>query len=205
VNWCEHCREFAADHYDADGKHRVGSAFGAYGRLLAAEQQLHRLLAAAGTLAAVRAEESETRFGGWLLSPPIELPDELEKLRAAITEARETLGLCGARAVFWPDDEACDAECCLLLGHRPAGVHEDEILGEWDEDELPTTPGVPDTASHEDHHRHIVRSRIVCSCGVPRALLVPAAKATSGDDVCVICGIRGVRAADPPPSEESTP
>lgn len=46
---------------------------------------------------------------------------------------------CGARAVFWPDDEACDAECSLPKGHKPEDVHSDEILGEWTEDELMTT------------------------------------------------------------------
>lgn len=46
--------------------------------------------------------------------------------------------LCGARAVFWPDDEACDAECILSRGHQPADVHQDEILGLWSEDELTT-------------------------------------------------------------------
>lgn len=44
---------------------------------------------------------------------------------------------CGARATFWPDDEACEAECMLPAGHEGT-VHEDEILGEWDEEELPT-------------------------------------------------------------------
>lgn len=46
--------------------------------------------------------------------------------------------LCGATAVLWPDDEACDAECILPAGHEPADVHEDEILGEWSEDDLST-------------------------------------------------------------------
>ncbi|MFB7592419.1 hypothetical protein [Streptomyces sp. NPDC056169] len=45
---------------------------------------------------------------------------------------------CGARTVFWPDDEACDAECSRPAGHAGT-IHEDEILGEWDADELPTT------------------------------------------------------------------
>lgn len=45
---------------------------------------------------------------------------------------------CGARAVFWPDVEACEAECIRPRGHQPANVHKDEILGEWDEDYLPT-------------------------------------------------------------------
>jgi hypothetical protein len=47
--------------------------------------------------------------------------------------------LCGARTVFWPDDEACDAECMLPKDHTPADVHQDEILGEWSEDELDTS------------------------------------------------------------------
>ncbi|MFE9448312.1 hypothetical protein [Streptomyces sp. NPDC006739] len=45
---------------------------------------------------------------------------------------------CGAQATFWPDDEACEAECIRPPGHEPADVHEDEILGQWTEDELPT-------------------------------------------------------------------
>ncbi|WP_433078904.1 hypothetical protein ACQP1P_38665 [Dactylosporangium sp. CA-052675] len=46
--------------------------------------------------------------------------------------------LCGAQAIFWPDDECCEAECVLPSGHEPADVHRDEILGEWSEDELST-------------------------------------------------------------------
>lgn len=46
---------------------------------------------------------------------------------------------CGASAVFWPDDEACEAECNLPAGHQPPDEHEDETLGRWTEDELPTT------------------------------------------------------------------
>lgn len=49
--------------------------------------------------------------------------------------------LCGARAVFWPDDEACEAVCSLPAGHEPADIHEDHILGVWKESELPTEPG----------------------------------------------------------------
>lgn len=45
---------------------------------------------------------------------------------------------CAARAVFWPDDEACDAECVRHRGHKGT-VHEDEVLGEWDADDLLTT------------------------------------------------------------------
>lgn len=51
----------------------------------------------------------------------------------------ETTRPCGATAVFWPDDEACDAECMLPVGHEPADVHEDAILGEWAEDDVPTS------------------------------------------------------------------
>lgn len=50
---------------------------------------------------------------------------------------RET---CGATAVFWPDMEACEAEC-FLAPHQGI-VHEDEILGEWSEDDLVT--GLPE-------------------------------------------------------------
>jgi len=46
--------------------------------------------------------------------------------------------LCGATTVFWPNVEACDAECILPRGHEPADVHEDQTLGEWREDDLPT-------------------------------------------------------------------
>lgn len=45
---------------------------------------------------------------------------------------------CGATAIFWPDDEACDAECALPAGHEPADVHEDKSLGRWSEDDLLT-------------------------------------------------------------------
>jgi hypothetical protein len=46
---------------------------------------------------------------------------------------------CGATTVFWPDVEACDAECSLPAGHEPANIHDDEILGEWDEDDMHTS------------------------------------------------------------------
>lgn len=52
------------------------------------------------------------------------------------------MSACGATATFWPDDEACDVECILPVGHQPADVHEDDILGTWSEDDLPTT--IPD-------------------------------------------------------------
>lgn len=48
-----------------------------------------------------------------------------------------TTPVCGARAVFWPDDEGCDAEC--FRPPHDGTIHEDEILGAWDEDDLPTT------------------------------------------------------------------
>lgn len=48
--------------------------------------------------------------------------------------------LCGARTVFWPDVEAIDAVCIRPRGHEPANIHEDEILGEWNEEELLTFP-----------------------------------------------------------------
>ena len=44
--------------------------------------------------------------------------------------------LCGATTVFWPDVEACDAVCILAKGHQPANIHKDEVLGEWDEDDV---------------------------------------------------------------------
>jgi len=40
--------------------------------------------------------------------------------------------------MFWPDDEMCEAECVLPDGH-PGSIHEDEILGEWNEDYMLTT------------------------------------------------------------------
>lgn len=49
-----------------------------------------------------------------------------------------TVPACGATAVFWPDDEACEATCNLPRGHEPDDRHEDEILGEWTEEELNT-------------------------------------------------------------------
>ena len=45
--------------------------------------------------------------------------------------------LCGATAVFWPEAEACEAECWLPADH-PGTRHQAEILGDWDEDELST-------------------------------------------------------------------
>lgn len=50
----------------------------------------------------------------------------------------EAIALCGASTIFWPDVEACEAECVLPRDHEPADVHEDEILGQWSEDDLPT-------------------------------------------------------------------
>jgi hypothetical protein len=46
---------------------------------------------------------------------------------------------CGARTIFWPDVEACEAECMLPAGHTPADVHEDDILGSWTEEDMWTT------------------------------------------------------------------
>lgn len=46
--------------------------------------------------------------------------------------------ICGARSIWWPDEEACEAECCLPAGHEPTDVHEDNTLGEWTEDQLNT-------------------------------------------------------------------
>lgn len=37
---------------------------------------------------------------------------------------------CGEITVFWPDVEACEAECWLRKGHE--GDHEDLILGPWE-------------------------------------------------------------------------
>ncbi|MFE1554870.1 hypothetical protein ACFW6V_07730 [Streptomyces sp. NPDC058734] len=41
---------------------------------------------------------------------------------------------CGVSAVFF-DTEAFEAECTLPAGH-PGTVHEDPIIGSWDEDEV---------------------------------------------------------------------
>lgn len=38
---------------------------------------------------------------------------------------------CRARTVFWPDDEACNAECCLPAGHDDPDRHYDQVLGYW--------------------------------------------------------------------------
>ena len=55
--------------------------------------------------------------------------------------SESTDGICGAEAVFWPDEEACGAVCIKPAGHQPPDVHEDKILGEWDESDLLTAPG----------------------------------------------------------------
>jgi hypothetical protein len=66
-----------------------------------------------------------------------------ESARAQVVALKRALDgpqpepVCGALAVFWPDDECCEAVCFLDLGHD--GQHEDEFLGEWSEEELPTT------------------------------------------------------------------
>ncbi|MFD9190439.1 hypothetical protein ACFWCA_19675 [Streptomyces phaeochromogenes] len=58
-----------------------------------------------------------------------------------MTTAPGTKPLCGARTVFWPDQEACEAECALAAAHGGT-IHWDEVLNEWGEDELLTTfPG----------------------------------------------------------------
>lgn len=41
---------------------------------------------------------------------------------------------CAVTAKFF-DSEGCEAECVLPAGH-PGHVHEDPVLGEWDEDEV---------------------------------------------------------------------
>lgn len=63
--------------------------------------------------------------------------EQLNRVLAAMLAWREPC----ASTVFWPDQEACEAECILPKGHEPATKHEDEILGEWDEDELSTSHG----------------------------------------------------------------
>lgn len=57
----------------------------------------------------------------WDTSMPLNLPAER----------------CGARTIFWPDVEACEAECIRHQGHKGT-IHEDEILGDWDEEDMIT-------------------------------------------------------------------
>jgi hypothetical protein len=57
---------------------------------------------------------------------------------------------CGATTVFWPDDEACDAVCALPSGHQPAQVHEDDALGAWNENDMPTTHPEPAAPVEEE-------------------------------------------------------
>jgi hypothetical protein len=45
---------------------------------------------------------------------------------------------CGVVGQFC-DDEGFEAECVLPAGH-PGRVHEDPVIGAWDEDELYGTP-----------------------------------------------------------------
>ena len=49
-----------------------------------------------------------------------------------VAEQRDGGPRCGARTVFWPDVEACEAECILPQDHEGT-IHEDETLGPWDE------------------------------------------------------------------------
>ena len=80
------------------------------------------------------------------------IPEEVEKLRPhiaaleafnqrvasdAAAPADEPRGACGAVTIFWPDVEACEAECFRPEGHGGT-IHEDETLGEWDEEEQST-------------------------------------------------------------------
>lgn len=50
-----------------------------------------------------------------------------------MTKESEPVDKCDERTIFWPDDEACEAECIKPYGH--AGDHEDRILGEWEDKE----------------------------------------------------------------------
>ena len=47
-------------------------------------------------------------------------------------------GKCGARTVFWPEEDACDAACTWPPKHGGTR-HLDETLGSWDENEMPTS------------------------------------------------------------------
>lgn len=62
---------------------------------------------------------------------------KLEEHEILLALASELGVPCGATATFWPDDEACPAECLLPLGHEGT-THTDDILGDWTEDELNT-------------------------------------------------------------------
>jgi hypothetical protein len=46
---------------------------------------------------------------------------------------------CGATAVFWSYSSADEAECYLPRGHQPGDIHESPTLGQWREDDLPTS------------------------------------------------------------------
>jgi len=73
----------------------------------------------------------QNELGGWVI-------DDVNRCPSLLAVADELGYLCGAKATFWPDVEACEAECILHIGHS-GERHEDEILGEWDEDDLITT------------------------------------------------------------------
>lgn len=47
-------------------------------------------------------------------------------------------GTCGATGVFWPEEECISVICVLPRGHLPEDIHEDEMLGRWSEDDVPT-------------------------------------------------------------------
>lgn len=71
--------------------------------------------------------------------------EHLDEIKAGVLQmAASVPDACGATAVFWPDDEACEAECIWPAGHGGT-KHMDEILGEWDESELLTNVPERDT------------------------------------------------------------
>ena len=44
---------------------------------------------------------------------------------------------CGARTIFWPGEDDCEATCEMPPHTGP--THFDPVLGGWDEDEMLTT------------------------------------------------------------------
>lgn len=70
------------------------------------------------------------------------VPERASVLAYAHGMAERPTPRCGARTVFWPEVEHCEAECALDRGHQGT-IHEDETLGEWDEDDMHTYPAEP--------------------------------------------------------------
>lgn len=85
----------------------------------------------------MRCKKPEGHPGGHVYeSEPVEEYGEVPEV-ARFKDPQDDERACRATAVFWPDQEACEAICWLAKGH-PEGAHEDQTLGIWDEDELLT-------------------------------------------------------------------